>query len=536
MTNLGEPHRSGIWLGVAAALLAVAGTLAACRGGSPNGSPPACNDCGGSTGGVADAGGASSGGHGAASGMDESGLAGQRSEGGAYGVGGEPPGTGGGGGSDPDADGPTVAEPGAPLALGRFHSCALSADGTVKCWGDADAGVLGNGLRTGSEACLTSCETKPVDVVGLRDVVAIGAGMTSGYALLRTGIVKRWGVNMPVPTKVEGLDSVKAISIGDGWNGHNCAVLVDGTVKCWGYNGDGQLGNGDRMSSEVAVAVLGLDHALAVAVSATNTCALRSDHTVVCWGDNSAGQIGNGETGEDVLTPTPVAGITDAVQVSTWSDTSCALLASGSVECWGANAKIGRQYSFELSSLPTPVQQGCGTKAITGGAAHACSLLSDGHVRCWGGNNDGEIGSRPSDNCDLNDVYSDYCVLIADIPGLENVRFVASGNNHVCALLFDGTVKCWGSNLQGELGNGTWTKNPTWEPQTVQGLNLGQHCADDGSTCTAGDTCCSGTCTAGVCRAASCQAIGGSCVGPGDCCSGTCHPLAGDTCGASCSL
>jgi len=246
------------------------------------------------------------------------------------------------------------------VTTGNGHSCAVTADGGVKCWGDNSHGQLGDGT--------TSTRPTPVDVVGLaQGAVAVEAGWDSSCALLDSGEVKCWGDNSQgqlgdgtttdrlTPVSVIGLTE-SARSLAMGWY-HSCVVTVGGVVKCWGSNGDGQLGDGSRTGSYAPVSVVGLSGGVSrVTAGGNHTCALTSSEIVLCWGNNWAGQIGDGTT-LDRLTPVTVSGLSGGTRdVACDGYHTCAVTASGAVKCWGSNehGQLGDGASPRF--VPTDVQ------------------------------------------------------------------------------------------------------------------------------------------------------------------------------------
>jgi alpha-tubulin suppressor-like RCC1 family protein len=344
------------------------------------------------------------------------------------------------------------------ISAGGLHTCALTSGGAVKCWGQNEYGALGDGN-------LGTNRLTPVRVAGLDGgVAAISLGGLHTCALTGGGAVKCWGDNASgqlgdgtsgtsrlTPVDVPGLaGGIEAISAGES---HTCVLTSGGAVKCWGYNDTGQLGDGTSGTIRLTpVDVLGLAGGVtAIAVGAYHTCALTSGGGVKCWGYNGHGQIGDGTSGTNRLTPRDVVGLgSGAKAISAGPYHTCALTSGGGVKCWGNNGpgQVGDGTSGNVRLTPVDVVGlGSGVAAIEAGAYHTCALALSGGAMCWGSNDDGQIGDGTSGIVRLTP---------EDVVGLGSVvAAIAAGGAHTCALTNGGGVKCWGHNGAGQTGDGT---------------------------------------------------------------------------------
>jgi alpha-tubulin suppressor-like RCC1 family protein len=269
---------------------------------------------------------------------------------------------------------------------------------------------------------------------------------------------------------------------------HTCALLSDGSVRCWGKNAAGQLGYGNRDTigddelpssvGPVSVTTTPGVRVTRLAAAVDRTCALLSDGTVKCWGDNPSGELGTGNRdtiGDDELpssvgpvSVTTVPGVT-AVGLAAGGSHTCALLSNGTVTCWGrgGNGELGygiRQSvgDDELPSSVGPVDvtraPGVTVQAVAAGRFETCALLSDRTVKCWGLNTFGELGYGNTATIGDDEPPSSVGpISVTTSPNVTPIGVVA-GDYHACALLSDGSVRCWGSTLDGELGYGNKTR------------------------------------------------------------------------------
>jgi len=235
-----------------------------------------------------------------------------------------------------------------------------------------------------------------------------------------------------------------------------CALKTNGTVWCWGYGGNGQLGNGGTADSSTPVQVSGLSSVTQIATGYQHVCAVISNGTVSCWGWNIVHQLGDGTT-TNRTTPISVSGITTATEVRAGAWNSCALLTNQTLTCWGdANGFRGSAGSGSTKSSPTGISGVTYLSKAHG--QHMCAKLADESVKCWGYNDQGQVG----DNSQIN---RNTPVLISSLAGMIGM---SSANHTTCALKSDGTPWCWGWGGFGMLGTGNDTSQ--YVPTAVQGV------------------------------------------------------------------
>ena len=335
------------------------------------------------------------------------------------------------------------------VSAGTHHTCALTDNGGVKCWGRNTYGQLGDDTTTD--------RLTPVDVVGLSSgVVSVSAGNHHTCALLNTGAVKCWGrnnfgrlgdgttIDRHTPVDVVGLPS-DVSNVVTGFR-HTCALLDTGGVMCWGANESGQLGDNTNNTSLVPIYVYHLTHgAISVSAGSYHSCAVTNRDELKCWGANYSGQLGNGTTTDSNI-PITINGFADQVmQVSAGEDHTCARTAS-LVYCWGENeaGQLGDGTTLDrLTPIYVPDLVGVAA-AISAGLHQTCALTITGGAKCWGGNEFGQLGTGTTTDSTIP----------ADVVGLASgVTAISAGDYHSCADA-SGQVLCWGDNQYGQLGTG----------------------------------------------------------------------------------
>ena len=283
----------------------------------------------------------------------------------------------------------------ASLTVGRYSTCAITNIGAVKCWGTDRVG--GSNLTPKQVPTLTS------------GVIALTSTTASECALLDTGAVKCWGYgglgflgdrgtqSTFTPVSVVDLTSgVKAIAGGEN---HICALMTSGKVRCWGSNGGWQLGvpGVGQQWTQYVVEIANLAGVTAIAAGGQHTCALMNTGTVKCWGTNSYGEIGNDTNNNSFSTPVDVSNLSGVVAITAGSNHTCALKSNGQAYCWGRNynSQLGiASDGYYNRQVPTLVTVTTGQiAAISAGYIHTCALLTTGAVKCWGPNwIDGRLG------------------------------------------------------------------------------------------------------------------------------------------------
>ena len=281
------------------------------------------------------------------------------------------------------------------VSAGLRHTCVLTMSRGVKCWGNNQYGLLGDGTVMSSRS--------PVDVLGLTSgVAAISAGGLYTCALTTQGGVRCWGWSglgktirgQATPVDVQGLTGgVAAVSVG-GW--HTCVLTMTGGVKCWGSNQYGQLGDGTTMDSHRPVDVVGLtSHVTSVSAGGTHTCALTVGGLSKCWGRGSDGQLGDGLRTAYRTKPMDVAGLAgEVIAISAGSFHTCVLTTNGGVKCWGFNVSDWLGSGTTAFRIPPTDVVGLtsGVASVSVGVHNTCAVSDVGGVRCWGLNKAGALG------------------------------------------------------------------------------------------------------------------------------------------------
>src|SRR5712691_1870635 len=349
------------------------------------------------------------------------------------------------------------------LTAGGAHSLGLRPDGSVWGWGSNQFGQIGDGTTTARVA--------PVRVAGLTGpFVGVSAGATHSLGVSADGSVWAWGFNGEgqlgdgtttrrlQPVRVSTLTNVVAVAAG---GSHSLALRSDGTIWVWGRNEEGQLGDRSRTRRLTPLRITNLTGAIAISAGALHSLAVLADGTVRAWGANVTGQLGDG-TYTMRTSPVRVAALTGVTSVSAGGSHSVALRGDGTVWSWGWNA-WGQLGDGTRTNRTKPVQVFGVYEATTvsAGGVHSLATTTSGDIRAWGGNHAGQLG-------DGTTTHQPTPVAIAQPPtGVA----VSAGGVHSLALSIDRAAWAWGNNFFGQLGDGSHTEQHV--PVPLGGPNLG---------------------------------------------------------------
>jgi alpha-tubulin suppressor-like RCC1 family protein len=318
------------------------------------------------------------------------------------------------------------------IDAGGDHTCALIAAGWVRCWGDNSRGQIGDGTDLGPRLAREA--------------------------------------------ELEGflLSSITSIDVG---SQHTCAVDEARTAWCWGADDHGQLGDGTTGDAEhertrpviVRTSPVGpaLTDVVQVATGASHTCARLMDGTVRCWGSNAFGQVGDGTTdpiNAPNLSPVTVrdefgAVLDDVAWISAGSNHTCAQLGDGTARCWGSNAsgEVGDSTAVAVRDEARIVRSAGGAVAldrivsIRAGGQHTCALRTDSTVWCWGIDTLGQLGDGLAGG---SRAYALPVAAPGALGALTGVLHLSGGRNHTCVTRTNTDSPCWGLGTFGRLGDG----------------------------------------------------------------------------------
>lgn len=361
------------------------------------------------------------------------------------------------------------------LASGQQFSCVLTTDGKSYCWGDNLRGQLGDSSFVP--------QLTPFPTAGGHQFVAIAAGYASACALDRGGVAWCWGDDplqpgvplsyRTVPASVPAPRPFTSITVGAKFG---CGLDSNGAAYCWGTNAQGQLGVGDTLGRTNATPVQTSLRFASLVADFFSTCGLTAAGAAWCWGNNSFGELGTGDTNR-ALVPRAVSGTASFKQLSSGPIHECALTAANARYCWGSNlsGQIG-DGSTTPRGVPQLVIEPFVFSSLRSSRANSifsttCGVVASGDVYCWGFNSKGQLGSSPApaQPCfNGGAVFSTQCSYSpTKVAGVSNVASLDVGLEHICALTSDHSVFCWGDGAHGELGDGNGVASAT--PVQIKG-------------------------------------------------------------------
>ena len=332
------------------------------------------------------------------------------------------------------------------VAGGASHTLVVrTTDGTAWAWGLNTDGQLGDNTTTQRQT--------PIQV-SLSGVVSVAAGAKHNLALTSAGVLYAWGDNyygqigngnntdQKLPVQV--MTGVAQIAVGDY---HSIALKTDGTVHLWGANNESQLADGSTANRNTPYQVTGLGLVNAIAGGGNHTLVvLAAGGSMKAWGKNTNGQLGDGSTYARASSPVAVSTVVNATNAAGGYAFSLARLFDGRLYSWGYNTN-GQLGLGDTTQRPAPTLLTTPTSvaAIAVGGYHALALLSNGSVSAWGHNYYGSVGDG-SGTQRMNPV---------PLPALSSVVAIAAGQYHSAAVTSTGEVWVWGYNNYSQIGDGT---------------------------------------------------------------------------------
>lgn len=304
-------------------------------------------------------------------------------------------------------------------SAGDHHTCGITVDGTLLCWGFNLFGQVGDGTN----------------------------------------------LNRQIPTQIGGTLRFNTVSAG---GSHTCALTQDGTAYCWGTNTSGQLGLGSVEDDRTVPTSVNTElRFTAIAAGQSHSCAIDTEGYAYCWGNGMLGEVG-GELTDDCgysCAPSPVKVETDLrfKQLSSGRQHTCGVARNGGLYCWGSNeygrlgaatTELCENYGVDFkpcSPIPIPISAGGSWTEVSAGGTHTCGITGNGTGHCWGLGISGLLG----DGTDLG--VSGYRTDAQMVASESKFANVSAGRNHTCAASRGSQILCWGT---GDLGDGSGQDSP----------------------------------------------------------------------------
>lgn len=376
------------------------------------------------------------------------------------------------------------------MATGSNHTCAIASDNQAYCWGLNGSGQLGNGSITNRED-----NPVPVDRTGVlsgKTILSITAGNNHTCVIASDNLPYCWGrdaesqlgngattgiQDSPVAVDTTGVLSGKTVSSISAGVHHTCVIASDNLAYCWGYDFDGELGNGapfGDQASPVAVDTTGVlsgKTILSIDAGGYQTCAIASDNLLYCWGLDAQGQVGDGGSATNQASPVAVntAGVLSGktiLSIVGGAYHTCAIASDNLLYCWGRDdegqlgngaATTGNQQS-PVTVDTTGALSGKTILSGSGGGYYTCVKASDNKAYCWGADDEGQLGNDIA----LSGQTIPVAVDVSNVLAGKDIVSVYAGFAQSCAIASDNLAYCWGNDASGQLGNGSITeRKPT---------------------------------------------------------------------------
>ena len=347
--------------------------------------------------------------------------------------------------------------------MGDSHSCAIASNDVVWCWGDNTYGQLGSSAHAGLANGRSTTPVQAGALPGGRVARSITSGNRHVCVLANDGTVWCWGSNSAGELGVSGGNQADPVQVAlaatarlvvAGGNS-TCAVLTTDEVWCWGRNNRGQLGNGTSNvgANATPVRVFIQNSTLVVEsldMGALHACAVGVTGEVWCWGAFDSGRLGLA-VASDVFAPQKLTAYTtgQAGDVSAGTDHTC-VRAGTTAQCFGGNGfgQLGVDpATVSTSTTPRTVSFSATPVAVAVGNEVTCAIVTGGGLECLGADSSGQLASGSQQS------HRHTAAQVSGISGA--VADVAMGDQHSCAVLVSGAVRCWGLNGSGQLGDGT---------------------------------------------------------------------------------
>lgn len=356
----------------------------------------------------------------------------------------------------------------ADATLGYYHSCIRYQSGVVKCWGQNTYGAIGIGSTTDTAvpAIVDSSTSYAMISSGGRGVCGI---------ITSTSKVKCWGWNgygevgdgtytqRNSPVSIDAATSYLKVVVGGSENGGQtaCGITSANDLKCWGDNQYGQYGNGTNTSSTTPVVLHAGTKYSDISVGGLFTCGITTAGQLRCWGVNWDGQLADG-TFNDSNVPLNVDVGVNYSMVSAGGYHACGITTGGVLKCWGLGKGTGTNSTSTVAS-PTVVDSGVTYSFIAAGEEGACAITSAGVLKCWGNNEFGQVGNTSvpvaSTSNQLIPIVVDSGVSYQKV-AMQRTWAGGSSSVHACGVTTAGDLKCWGSNSSSQLGQVTYSTSP----------------------------------------------------------------------------